>query len=132
MNNKWSKSFLACVLFAAASTVSVTHAAKPEDSSENIDVTQEGVSQQELAAIYVLSEICPKLINAKDQTAFESGYSRLTKDYMPKESQPEAALKKLSKQKSFQSALKEARGDARQAGTEQNTGVCNDVKDYRS
>lgn len=54
--------------------------------NENIEVTPlQKVTQQELAAIYVLSEVCPALIQDKDQTKFNQGYAKLAKEYMPAE-----------------------------------------------
>lgn len=132
MNNKLLKSLSVFALISTASAFSMTYAAKSDEVSENIEVTQQAVTPQELAAIHVLSEVCPKLIDQKDEQAFDEGYARLVKDYMPNESNPETALKKLSKQKSFQSILKEARSDAKKAGNKQNLAVCEDVKAYQS
>ncbi|HBG83396.1 MAG TPA: hypothetical protein DDX00_06415 [Acinetobacter radioresistens] len=97
--------------------------------SENIDVTpQQQVTQEELAAVYVLSEICPGLIG-KDQK-FNEGYSRLAQAHMPGEKNAVSALEKRSKAKNFQSVLKEARQDAKNAGKSKNTQVCRDVASY--
>ncbi|MDM1757296.1 MULTISPECIES: hypothetical protein [Acinetobacter] len=96
---------------------------------ENIEVTQHSVTNEELAAIYVLSDICPKLV--KDNDAFEAGYARLLKDFLPESADPAAEIKKLAKEKSFKSVLKEAQSDAKKAGKEANTGVCEDVLNYQ-
>ncbi len=46
---------------------------------ENIEVTPlQQVTQQELAAIYVLSEVCPSLVKEQDQ--FHQGYTKLAKN----------------------------------------------------
>lgn len=100
---------------------------KPSDE-ENIDVTQQNITKEELAAIYVLSEICPKLVEDQDQ--FARGYSKLVHEYMPNQKNAVEALEKLSEEKSFKSVLKEAKQDAKNAGTEANTGVCADVSQY--
>ena len=101
---------------------------KATDIKENIDVTQQSVTKDELAAIYVLSEVCPALVKQDDQ--FNAGYSKLLKDYLPNEKTPETALKSLVKQSSFKDALKQARHDAKTAGDKGNKQVCEDVKDY--
>ena len=132
MNNKLLKSLSVFALISTASALSIANAAKSDEVSENIEVTQQAVTPQELAAIHVLGEVCPKLIDKNDEQAFDDGYTRLVKDYMPNESHPETALKKLSKQKSFQSILKEARSDAEKAGDKQNLEVCEDIKAYQS
>lgn len=97
---------------------------------ENIDVTQQNITNEELAAIYVLSEICPKLVQDKNQ--FEQGYSKLVQEYMPNQQNSVEALEKLSKEKSFKSVLKEAKQDAKKAGEKENTAVCEDVSGYNS
>ena len=95
---------------------------------ENIDVTNLQVTKDELAAIYVLSEVCPSLIKTDKQ--YETGYARLVKDYLPQEKSPETALKSLVKQSSYKQALDQARLDAKTAGDKGNTEVCQDVKEY--
>ncbi|SPL69908.1 MCR_0457 family protein [Acinetobacter stercoris] len=105
-------------------------ATKKSAEEENIDVTQQQVTKEELAAIFVLSEVCPK-IQGKN-TKFTDGYKRLAKDYLPNEKNPVAALQSLSKQASFQEALKQARQDAKNAGEENNKQVCQDVINYHS
>lgn len=104
--------------------------AQSEEHAENIEVTQQQVTTEELAAIFVLSEICPALIK-KDQ-AFDQGYSNLLKEYLPQEKNPAASMSNLSKQASFQKALKEARSDAKKAGDTENTEVCKDVLNYNA
>lgn len=127
--------FLKTLSFGLLSTTlmfsTITFAEKSNSSkNENIDVTQLEVTKEELAAIYVLSEICPSLI--KTDTAFKTGYDKLLKDYLPKQKNPDAVLKTLINQKGFESALKEARLDAKKAGKKNNTEICEDVKNYQS
>ncbi len=117
----------------ASSMVFTSHtfaAAKETSHDENIEVTQTQVTKEELAAIYVLSEVCPSLI--KEDKKFDQGYARLLKDYLPGENNPATAIKTLSKQSSFKAALKEARQDAKKAGDKGNLGVCQDVSNYHS
>ncbi|MBJ8450970.1 MCR_0457 family protein [Acinetobacter bereziniae] len=116
----------------SASGLFMTHAfAAPKDAAsheQNIEVTQQQVSKEELAAIYVLSDICPSLI--KTDAAFDKGFNLLLKDYMPNDKNPKEALKTLAKQKDFQRALKEAKADAKKAGDTENTAICNDISRY--
>ncbi|MDP7804239.1 MCR_0457 family protein [Acinetobacter baumannii] len=128
---------LSVVLLMTMATVSYAadkkKTAEKKTENENIvEVTpSKGTTPEELAAIQVLSEICPSLIGKKD-AEFAQGYERLVKDYLPNEADPVAALEKRSKDKSFKKVLKEARNDAKAAGNEQNTLVCQDVKAYQS
>lgn len=111
----------------ALMTLSVTHAATQKD--ENIEVTPlEKVTQQELAAIYVLSEVCPRLV--KDQAKFEQGYAKLAQEYLPAEKNAVSSLAKLSKEKKFKSILSEARTDAKKAGDAKNLEICQELTTY--
>ncbi|WP_252053535.1 MCR_0457 family protein [Acinetobacter silvestris] len=103
---------------------------KTEEHAENIEVTQQQVSAEELAAIFVLSEICPALIEKNQE--FDEGYANLLKEYLPQEKNPAAAITNLSKQANFQKALTEAREDAKKAGNAENTEVCKDVLNYNA
>ncbi|MBJ8432481.1 MCR_0457 family protein [Acinetobacter pittii] len=128
---------LSLVLLMSMATVGFAADKKKttEKKTENenvVEVTpQQGTTPEELAAIQVLSDICPSLIGKKDAD-FAQGYERLVKDYLPNEIDAVSALEKRSKDKAFKKYLKEARSDAKAAGDEQNTLVCQDVKAYQS
>lgn len=121
------KSLSLGLLTTALMTFSVTHAATQQD--ENIEVTpNQKITQQELAAIYVLSEVCPSLVKENDQ--FKKGYAKLAQEYLPQEQDPVSALQKLSKQKSFKSILAEAQSDAKKAGDVKNKEICQELTTY--
>ena len=110
-----------------ALTFSLTHAEESKD--ENIEVTpNQTVTQQELAAIFVLSEICPKLVDNKD--GFEQGYAKLAQEHLPEEKDAVNALMKLSKSKSFKPILAEAKSDANNAGDDKNKEICQELTTY--
>ncbi len=121
------KSLSLGLLTTAAMSLSATHAAKQQD--ENIEVTPiQKVTQQELAAIYVLSEVCPSLV--KNYAQFSKGYSKLAHEYLPQEKDAVSALNKLSKEKKFKSILTEARSDAKKAGDAKNKEICQELMTY--
>ena len=121
------KSLSLGLLTTALMTLSVTHAATKQD--ENIEVTPtQKITQQELAAIYVLSEVCPSLVKENDQ--FKKGYAKLAQEYLPQEQDPVNALQKLSKQKNFKSILAEAKSDAKKAGDVKNKEICQELTTY--
>ena len=121
------KSLSLGLLTTAVMSLSVTHAAKQQD--ENIEVTPtQKITQQELAAIYVLSEVCPSLV--KNDADFEKGYSKLAHEYLPQEKDAVSALSKLSKEKKFKSILAEARSDAKKAGDAKNKEICQELMTY--
>ena len=123
------KSLSLGLLTTAVMSLSMTHAAKQQD--ENIEVTPiQKVTQQELAAIYVLSEVCPSLV--KDDAQFSRGYSKLAQEYLPQEKDAVSALSKLSKEKKFKSILAEARTDAKKAGDSKNKEICQELTTYNN
>jgi hypothetical protein len=108
-------------------TFSFSHAEESKD--ENIEVTpNQTVTQQELAAIYVLSEICPSLVENKD--GFEQGYAKLVQEHMPEEKNAVDALAKLSQAKAFKPILAEAKLDAQNAGNDKNQEICQELTSY--
>lgn len=116
----------------AASTLLLSQAYAADSTKEhndNIEVTQQNITPEELAAIYVLSEICPGLID-KDQN-FSKGYNNLLKDYMPNQQNAAGTLKQMSQQAKFQPVLKQARQDATKAGDQANREICLDVLNYQ-
>ena len=121
------KSLSLGLLTTALMTLSVTHAATQQD--ENIEVTPtQKITQQELAAIYVLSEVCPILV--KENNQLKKGYAKLAQEYLPQEQDPVNALQKLSKQKNFKSILAEAKSDAKKAGDVKNKEICQELTTY--
>ncbi|AUX86834.1 MCR_0457 family protein [Acinetobacter tandoii] len=110
-----------------AFTFSFAHAEESKD--ENIEVTpNQTVTQQELAAIYVLSEICPSLIDNKN--GFEQGYAKLAQEHLPEEKDAVSALAELSKNKKFKPILAEAKSDAKTAGDDKNKEICQELTTY--
>lgn len=114
------------LLTTAAMTLSMIHAATPDG---NIEVTPlQKVTQQELAAIYVLSEVCPSLV--KDHAKFEQGYAKLAQEYLPADNNAVSSLAKLSQEKKFEPVLAEARNDAKKAGDAKNQEICQELTTY--
>lgn len=110
-------------------TLGLTLSQVSNAKDDNIEVTPiQDVTHQELAAIYVLSEICPAQVT--DQVKFEAGYKKLVSEYLPKEKDPVAALNLLAKQSSFKVILDEAKSDATKAGSEKNKAICIDIAAY--
>lgn len=118
------------LLIASSALTPIAYAANAKQESENIEVTpmSQTTTQEELAAIYVLSEICPSLID--EDKKFTQGYESLVKEYLPKESKAVDALNKRAKAKDFQKFLVEARKDAKAAADEKNRQICEDVRNY--
>ena len=129
MKSSMFKSLSLGLLTTALMTVSVTHAATQQEENINVTPTQK-ITQQELAAIYVLSEVCPSLV--KDDAQFERGYSKLAQEYLPQEKDAVSALSTLSKEKKFKSSLAEANTDAKKAGDSKNKEICQELTTYNN
>lgn len=126
MNLNVMKKVILAVCGSSLIAISSAHAANKD---ENIEVTPlQQVTQQELAAIYVLSEICPSLVS--DQSQFENGYNSLAKEYLPQQKNPTEYLKNLSKEKKFKPILAEAQADAKKAGKAKNQEICKELSTY--
>ncbi len=126
MNLNVMKKVILAVCGSSLIAIGSAHAANKD---ENIEVTPlQQVTQQELAAIYVLSEVCPSLVS--DQTQFENGYNTLAKEYLPQQKNPTEYLKSLSKEKKFKPILAEAQADAKKAGKVKNQEICKELSTY--
>lgn len=100
-------------------------------ADENINVTPtQQVTKQELAAIYVLSEICPSMV--KDKSHFNQGYTKLVTEYMPGQRNPVESLNQMAKQNDFRNILAEAQSDAKKAGKKKNQVICNELTTYNN
>ena len=130
---------LTAQLTSAASFAANTDTASPNQTSDqssansaaNIEVSPDSAktTQEELATIYVLSEICPKLIGSSK--AFNQGYARLVKDYWQQKGNPVQALALHAQTDQFKKYLVEAQQNAQSVSAENNRDVCNDVIAYR-
>ena len=86
------------------------------------------VTQQEIAAVEVLGEICPKIIGKN--TNFDAGFKRLLTDLLPTIDQPVMALKALQDDTEYQKIVSEARIDANKATVQENRDVCLEIVNY--
>ena len=120
------------LLIMSSLATSPVFAADKKTVADKIEVTpiSEDVTKEELAAIYVLSEICPSLIG-KD-LKFNKAYEKLVKAYLSNEDDAVDVLKKRVKSKDFKAALEEARNDAKAASDNDNLQICDDVRNYYS
>lgn len=86
------------------------------------------ISEEEMAAIHVLAQICPKLVN--DQQQWQQGYANILRDYLPGLKQPAAALQQLSQQPQFQPILRQAEETAQHEGDRKNRVICEEIMSY--
>jgi hypothetical protein len=124
------KIFLHAMSICAVSTLTtLSTSAFAADENINVTPTQQ-VTKQELAAIYVLSEICPSMV--KDQAQFNQGYGKLVTEYMPGQKNAVESLNQMAKQKDFRDILAEAQADAKNAGKQKNQVICDELTTYQN
>ncbi|MDT0197755.1 MULTISPECIES: MCR_0457 family protein [unclassified Acinetobacter] len=126
MKNPIFQALTFCAISAATLLGTSAFAA---DENINVTPTQE-VTKQELAAIYVLSEICPSMV--KDKSQFNQGYTKLVTEYMPGQRNPVESLNQMAKQNDFRNILAEAQSDAKKAGKKKNQVICNELTTYNN
>lgn len=126
MKNPIFQALTFCAISAATLLGTSAFAA---DKNINVTPTQQ-VTKQELAAIYVLSEICPSMV--KDKSQFNQGYTKLVTEYMPGQRNPVESLNQMAKQNDFRNILAEAQSDAKKAGKKKNQVICNELTTYNN
>ena len=121
--------FQALTFWAISAATLLGTSAFAADENINVTPTQQ-VTKQELAAIYVLSEICPSMV--KDKSQFNQGYTKLVTEYMPGQRNPVESLNQMAKQNDFRNILSEAQSDAKKAGKKKNQVICNELTTYNN
>ncbi|WP_111892695.1 MCR_0457 family protein [Acinetobacter sp. MB5] len=116
------------LLCGASFGISLAYAETPTADAENIEVTPDHneTTPEELAAIYVLSQLCTGYGYDKEP-GYKEGYASLVKENMPDEKDPVQALEQRAKQKDFQKYIIEAQSDAKKAGDQQNKDICGEI-----
>lgn len=132
IKSNFNKTLTTALLIGLLTSTTAMHVNAQDDQANtdatNIDVTpeQSGVTQEELAAIYVLSELCSNYGYKKDP-AYRNGFEQLVKENMPGIQKPLNALEMRAKQKDFKPFLDQARLDAKNAGEQQNKEICQEI-----
>ncbi len=102
---------------------------KTQTEDQNIDVSQDQASLEEIATVYNLSKLCPSLV--KDKATFEKAYDVELKKVLPNESNPKTFVQTLAKQKDFQLKLKDVQKASSKFSKKENAEMCQEVADYR-
>ena len=117
-------------LVCCASLTSIAYAAPAKtDADSRVEFKSSlPVTQEEVAAVDVLGEICPKIIGKNSN--FNAGYKRLLSDLLPNVENPTLAIASLKDDSEYESKLTEARADANRATVKENREVCLDIVNY--
>ena len=84
------------------------------------------VTQEEIAAVNVLGEICPKILG--NDPHFKTGYAKVLGDMLPATiKDPVLALDALKDDREYQAILQQARVDASKYSLQKNREVCQEI-----
>lgn len=93
-----------------------------------VDFDTQQTMPAELAAVAVLGEICPTLIQT-DQ-AFKKGYNKVIKELLPNAKNPVAEFKLLTESNDYKEVMSIEREFAQNAGDEENKEICLAIQQY--
>lgn len=129
MNTLFNLRTVSILLLSVACTTGVANAAKNTVDSKVEFKNNLPITQEEIATVNVLSEICPKILGKNPN--FDAGYRRLLGDLLPDFQDPVTALRALQDDQEYQQKLNEARQQAKNAPVDDNREVCLDVVQYQ-
>lgn len=95
---------------------------------DTLDIAFSHVTSQELAALAVIHELCPTLINVDKN--YHNGFKLVVQDYLPDAKNPVAELQIRTKSAEYKDVMNEAYTDAKQAGDDANRAICEDIRLY--
>lgn len=101
--------------------------ATPDSQAIMIDMSQVSTTKNEIAVLQVLSEICPPMLNKKQQQGFATAYNVELQRLMPTISNPKQAIQYLSTQADYKQILAETRQWTLQYPTAENKEICTDL-----
>lgn len=114
------------ILVALSATANAVAEEKPSDNIA-IDISQLSTTKEEVAVLQVLSEICPPMLNKKQQQGFNTAYSSELKKLMPSISEPRMAIQYLSTQQDYKQILNETRQWTLGYPKDENKAVCTEL-----
>ncbi len=89
-----------------------------------------GASQEEIATIDVLNEICPQILGTNNNKNFQKGYSNLLAQLLPSFKDPVLAVASMHTDPDYMKILASARTRTLAEKTTDNRDVCLDVLHY--
>jgi len=122
----------------AASTDKNTNKAttsKVIDSKAQVEVEGDqgqGTSQEEIATIDVLNEICPKILGTNNNKNFSKGYNNLITHMLPSIKHPVAAVQAMHTDADYMKIYDNARVNALKEKEDDNREVCLEVLHYKA
>ncbi len=89
-----------------------------------------GASQEEIATVDVLNEICPQILGQNNNKNFRKGYSNLLSELLPSIKNPVLSVQSMHTDPAYMSILENARTKAVAEKVEDNREICLEVLHY--
>jgi hypothetical protein len=127
-------------LILITSSYAATHSANTmintiSNNKAQIEVESDqgqGTSQEEIATVDVLNEICPKIIGTNNNKNFSKGYNNLITHMLPSIKKPVAAVKAMHTDPDYMKIYDNARIRALKEKEDDNRDVCLEVLHYKA
>jgi len=116
-------------------TSSYAATSKTTDSKAQVEVESnqgQGASQEEIATIDVLNEICPKIIGTNNNKNFSKGYANLITQMLPSIKNPVAAVQAMHTDPDYMKIYDNARVNTLKEKEDDNRDVCLEVLHYKA
>lgn len=116
-------------------TSSYAATSKTSDSKAQVEVESDqgqGTSQEEIATIDVLNEICPKILGTNNNKNFSKGYNNLITHMLPSIKNPVAAVQAMHTDSDYMKIYNNARVNTLKEKEDDNRDVCLEVLHYKA
>lgn len=113
--------------------IAPSYAATKPTSANSAQVVVEntnGTSQEEIATIDVLNEVCPQILGQNNTKNFRKGYSNLLRELLPSIKNPVLSVQSMHTDPDYINILANARTKAFAEKIEDNREVCLEVLHY--
>lgn len=118
-------------LLLITSVHAATKSSKASASTGQLVVENaKGTSQEEIAAVDVLNEICPQILGQNNNKNFRQGYSNLMRELLPSIKNPVLSVQSMHTDPDYMNILESARTKAFAEKVEDNREICLEVLHY--
>jgi len=118
------------MLLITSSYAATKHSKAVENSGQVVVEDTKGTSQEEIAAVDVLNEICPQILGQNNNKNFRKGYSNLLRELLPSIKNPVLSVQSMHTDSDYMNILENARTKAVAEKLEDNREVCLEVLHY--
>jgi len=128
-----TKTFTAtCLTFLLITNSHAAPQSKNTEVSTNPVVIENahGASQEEIATVDILNEICPQVLGQNNTKNFRKGYSNLLRELLPSIKNPVLSVQSMHTDPDYMNILNNARTKAFAEKLEDNREVCLEVLHY--